>query len=74
VGKFLLVMLLFAFLVYGVLRLLDSRRAGVAQRRRPDAAPPRRAVAPDDDDEFLRGLRKRRPDKDGKDEGRNNGG
>jgi len=75
VGKFLLVILLFAVVVYGVLRLLDYRRSGASPRQRPQAAPPRRAVAPDDDEEFLRQLRKRRTDKDGKDEGRpNNGG
>jgi hypothetical protein len=69
--KFLLVILVFALLVYGVLRMLDLRRTGGSAgpgRRGPTAKPQRRVVAPDDDEDFLRGLdrrRKRTGDSDG---------
>ena len=60
-GKALLVVILFALVVYGALRLLELRRA---RRKRGSApvrpAPPRRPIAPDDDPSFLRDLEQRR--------------
>ncbi len=64
-GKFLLVILIFAALVYGVLRLLERRRGGGPARPRK-AAPHKRVVGPDDDEEFLRELRRRGTDPDGR--------
>jgi hypothetical protein len=61
VGKLLLVVIIFAALVYTAFWLLDRRRnPGPGARRRP--AP--RVFAPDDDEEFLRDLnrRNRHPD------------
>ncbi len=58
-GKAILVVALFALVVYGTLRLLEIRRA----RRRPSAPPKRpdrRAIAPDDDIDFLRNLEQER--------------
>ncbi len=58
-GKAILVVVLFALVVYGVLRLLELRRA----RRRPSTPPKRpnrRAIAPDDDIDFLRDLEQER--------------
>lgn len=60
-GKALLVIIVFALVVYGALRLLELRRA----RRVPGGAPtrpapPRRPLAPDDDPDFLRDLEQRR--------------
>jgi hypothetical protein len=62
VGKILLVVILFAALVYGVLWLIEKARAGQVTRRRPSATRPaqRRTLAPDDDEEFLRDLNRRR--------------
>jgi hypothetical protein len=68
VGKLLLVVALFALVVYGVLRLLESRR--VRRSGPPRSAPPtRRALGPDDDPDFLRDLerRRRREQRDGPD-------
>ncbi len=66
-GKFVLVVLVFAVVVYGVLRLVEHRRGiGGTVRRRP-AAVQRRVVAPDDDEEFLRTLRRNRDDRGGPD-------
>jgi hypothetical protein len=64
VGKFLLVIVVFAALVYTVLWLLERRRGGGAPARRRTTLPPAPHVsAPDDDEDFLRGLnRRRRPD------------
>jgi len=65
VGKFLLVVVLFAALVYTVLWLLERRRGAVTPVRRTPGRPrPRpRMVAPDDDEEFLRNLNRHpRPD------------
>jgi len=62
VGKALLVVILFALVVYGALRLLElrrGRRSGGGAPIRP-AAPPRRPLAPDDDPNFLRDLEQRR--------------
>ena len=67
--KFLLVVLVFAALVYALMWALERRRAGGSgggrgvrrPRRSPGPAP--RQVAPDDDEDFLRWLdRKRRKD------------
>ena len=66
-GKFVLVVLVFAFVVYGVLRLIERQRdSGGTARRRP-AASQRRVVAPDDDEDFLRTLRRNRGDHGGPD-------
>jgi hypothetical protein len=72
VGKFLLVIIVFAAVVYATLWLVERRRAGAPARRAP--APPRpapRMVAPDDDEDFLRDLRRRnrRPDQGDKPNG-----
>jgi hypothetical protein len=58
VGKALLVVALFAVLVYAGFRLVDVRR----RRRRPGppTRPQRRALGPDDDPDFLRDLEQRR--------------
>jgi hypothetical protein len=67
VGKFLLVVIVFAAIVYGIFWLIERRRAGAspAPRRTPPRPTPR-SVAPDDDEEFLRDLnrRQRRRDQD----------
>jgi hypothetical protein len=71
--KFVLVVVVFALLVYGAFRMLDGRRAGGStgqgkSKRSPGSQ--RRVVAPDDDEDFLRGLdrrRKRTGDSDGGD-------
>jgi hypothetical protein len=66
VGKFLLVIIVFAALVYAVFYLLERRRGGGrAVRRGP--TPPRptpRVVGPDDDEDFLRDLNRRNRRKD----------
>lgn len=60
-GKFLLVVLLFAGVVYTFFWLLERRRsAGPAPRPTQFPRPTRRTVAPDDDEEFLRELERRR--------------
>ena len=58
-GKALLVVLVFAALVYAMFWLLDRRRSGRPSGPRPQA-PPRRSTAPDDDEDFLRELERRR--------------
>ena len=66
--KFLLVIAVFAAMVYVALWLLERRRAarsgGTARPRRGRSARPQtKQVAPDDDEDFLRWLdRKRRKD------------
>lgn len=61
VGKFLLVVVAFAALVYGVFWLIERRRVGAPPPRSRPTPPPNRSVAPDDDAKFLRDLdRKRR--------------
>ena len=59
-GKALLVVILFALVVYGVLRLLELRRARRSGGGPVRPAPPRRPLAPDDDPNFLRDLEQRR--------------
>ena len=60
-GKAVLLVSLFALVVYGVLRLLEMRSA--RRRPQPPKRPTRRSIAPDDDPDFLRDLeRKRRRD------------
>ena len=67
-GKFLLVIVVFAALVYAALWLIERRRRGKLPQGRPAPRPKPRAVAPDDDEDFLRDLnrrnRKRGRDKD----------
>jgi hypothetical protein len=66
VGKFLLVILVFAAVTYLITRALQERSPGArpslprpkAPRRRPSTPP--RSVAPDDDEDFLRDLDRRR--------------
>ena len=70
--KFLLVVVLFAGLVYAIAWTIERRRAlgsGNALPKRRRSAPPPKQVAPDDDEDFLRWLdRKRRKEsKDGRD-------
>jgi hypothetical protein len=60
VGKALLVVILFALVVYGVLRLLERRRSRRTRGGPVRPAPPRRPLAPDDDPNFLRDLEQRR--------------
>ena len=70
-GKFLLVVIVFAALVYAVFWLLERRRAtGEAQRQHPSGRGPvrrrpARPVAPDDDEDFLRDLDRKRRQGDG---------
>ena len=59
----MLVVIIFAVLVYGVLRLLERRRAARPSGGRAPgrtSGPQRRTLAPDDDEDFLRGLNRRR--------------
>lgn len=68
-GKFLLLALAIAVVVYLVVRTIETR--GHPFRRRPRSGPssfplrrpPSRPVAPDDDLDFLRDLNRRRPKK-----------
>ena len=60
VGKFLLVVVVFGLLVYGVFWLIERRGRNASPSARPRPSTPRRAVAPDDDEEFLRELERRR--------------
>jgi hypothetical protein len=60
VGKFLLVIIVFAALVYATFWLIERRRGGAPARRpAPPRRPTPRSVAPDDDEDFLRDLRRR---------------
>ena len=65
--KFLLVVALFAGVVYALMWTIERRRAaGPGEERRvtrPSPRPATKPVAPDDDEDFLRWLdRKRRKD------------
>ena len=62
--KVLLVVLLFAALTYGLIRVIDRRGVAMRPKGRGQATRPRpRPVAPDDDPDFLRDLdrKKRHP-------------
>jgi hypothetical protein len=61
VGKFLLVAIVFAAIVYCVFWLIERRRSGGSPARRPrkPLPPTRPALAPDDDEDFLRDLNRR---------------
>ncbi len=62
-GKAVLIVALFALLVYGVLVLLERHRGRRSNRRGPGRTPPsttRRSLAPDDDPDFLRDLERKR--------------
>ena len=65
-GKFLLVVIVFAALVYTIFWLIERRRGTAPSPRRAPSRPARRTVAPDDDEDFLRDLnrRNRRRDQD----------
>jgi hypothetical protein len=59
--KFVLLVALFAALVYALMWTLERRRVGGAERPtqsppKPRRARPGRQLAPDDDEDFLRGL------------------
>jgi hypothetical protein len=62
VGKAVLVVALFAILVYVAIRLLERRGAARSRGGVPPAPDrrPRRSIAPDDDPEFLREIEQRR--------------
>ena len=64
-GKFLLVIVLFAAVVYLTFWLIERRRAPAAPGGRAPRPTPR-VAAPDDDEDFLRDLnrRNRRPGQD----------
>lgn len=59
-GKFLLVIALFAAVVYAMFWALERRRSRKRQVPGPRPSAPRRTNAPDDDEEFLRELEQRR--------------
>jgi hypothetical protein len=63
VGKFLLVIIVFAALVYAAFYLLERRRGRGGGRPAPRRSTPRRPtprnLAPDDDEDFLRDLNRR---------------
>ena len=64
-GKFLLVVIVFAAIVYAVFWLIERGRQGTPPRRGSSSRPaPRRPVAPDDDEDFLRDLHRRQRRKD----------
>ena len=64
--RFVFVVLLFAAMVYLLVRLLDRRsfggggKAAHGPTMRGPKTPPPRTIAPDDDEQFLRDLDKRR--------------
>jgi FtsZ-interacting cell division protein ZipA len=64
VGKILLVIAVFAVMVYGLFWLIERRRAKKAGkttgRNTGPRTPPTRTLGPDDDVEFLRQLEQRR--------------
>ena len=62
-GKFLLVAVVFAALVYSFFWLLERRRAARVGRSNPPRPRPR-TVGPDDDEDFLRDLNRRNRRKD----------
>jgi len=66
VGKFLLVIVVFAALVYTIFWLIERRHGSAPSTGRIRPRPAPRTVAPDDDDDFLRDLnrRNRRRDQD----------
>lgn len=60
-GKLLLLVIVFAALVYTALWLAGRRSAARSTRAaRPRPSAPRRPVGPDDDEDFLRELERRR--------------
>jgi len=63
VGKFLLVILVFAAVVYLTFWLIERRRAPAGPSGHASRPAPR-AVAPDDDEDFLRDLNRRNRRKD----------
>ncbi len=68
----MLFVLLFAVMVYLLVRLLDRGQGGRAARRPPNGRPTqpdRRTIAPDDDEQFLRDLERRRKERNEKDTG-----
>jgi hypothetical protein len=64
VGKFLLVVIVFAAAVYSFFWLIERRRGRVPKATRLPAPPAPRSVAPDDDEGFLRELGRRRTNPD----------
>ena len=60
-GKILLVIVVFAAIVYGIFWLLERRRRRKFPRPATGRAVPRkRTLGPDDDEDFLRELERRR--------------
>jgi hypothetical protein len=64
VGKFLLVVIVFAALVYTIFWLIERRRGTVPSPRRTPSRQAPRTVAPDDDEDFLRDLKRRNRPRD----------
>jgi hypothetical protein len=65
VGKFLLVVIVFAALVYAAFWLIERRRGNApSTSRRPPHRPAPRTLAPDDDEDFLRDLNRRQKRRD----------
>ena len=64
-GKFLLVVIVFAALVYATFWLIERRRGGAPSTsgRKPQKPSPR-TLAPDDDEDFLRDLNRRQKKRD----------
>ena len=61
-GKFALVVIVFAAIVYTGFWLLERHRIRKSEQGRvPRKVPKGRRVAPDDDEEFLRGINPHRP-------------
>jgi hypothetical protein len=59
--KVLLVVLLFAALTYGLIRVIERRGvAGRPRGQRPASRPEPRVTGPDDDPDFLRDLERKR--------------
>ncbi|MBM9461098.1 hypothetical protein JK386_14445 [Nocardioides sp. zg-536] len=58
--KLLLVVVVFAIVMYLAIRWLQDRGTGGTPATRRPSGPPSRPVAPDDDEAFLRDLERRR--------------
>ena len=58
--KFLLVIIIFAVVMYLAIRWMQDRGMGGPPAKRRPSRPPNRPVAPDDDESFLRDLERKR--------------
>ncbi len=63
-GKFLLVVIVFALIVYSIFWLIERRLGAAPSSRRAPRRPTPRTLAPDDDEDFLRDLNRRNRDHD----------